>query len=89
MLKKGIAIVDDEADLVNLFREALEMNGYNVCTYTDPVMAFNKLQTNLEDYGLIISDFKMPVMNGNILCTKLMDINPKLKVILISAYHDV
>jgi YesN/AraC family two-component response regulator len=32
---------------------------------------------------------KMPVLNGNILCTKLMDINPKLKVILISAYPDV
>ena len=40
-------------------------------------------------YGLVISDFKMPVMNGNILCNKLMDIYPKIKVILISVYQDV
>ena len=89
MLTKTIAIIDDEVDLVNLFKEALEMNGYEVCTYTDSVNAFEKLQTNLEIYGLVISDFKMPLMNGNILCTRLMDINPKLKVILISAYQDV
>jgi FixJ family two-component response regulator len=53
------------------------------------VEAFDKLHTNVKDYALVIPDFKMPVMNGNILCTKLMDINPKLKVILMSAYPDV
>ena len=31
----------------------------------------------------------MPRMNGNELCTKLMNINSQLKVILMSAYHDV
>jgi YesN/AraC family two-component response regulator len=31
----------------------------------------------------------MPIMNGNELCSKLMDINPNLKVILISAYQDI
>lgn len=89
MQTKSIAIIDDEIDLVNLFREALERNGFKVCTFTDPNEALNRLQTNLEDYALVISDFKMPTMNGNILCGKLMNINPKLKFILISAYQDV
>jgi DNA-binding NtrC family response regulator len=89
MQTKSIAIIDDEIDLVNLFREALEIDGFKVCTFTDPNEALKRLQTNLEDYALVISDFKMPVMNGNILCNKLIDINPKLKVILISAYQDV
>ena len=31
----------------------------------------------------------MPVMDGNELCTKLIHINPNLKVILMSAYSDV
>jgi FixJ family two-component response regulator len=31
----------------------------------------------------------MPAMNGNDLCTKLMRLNPELKIILMSAYEDV
>jgi DNA-binding NtrC family response regulator len=46
MLTKSIAIIDDEVDLVNLFREALEMDGLQVCVFTDPIEAFNQLQIN-------------------------------------------
>ena len=38
---KTIAIIDDEVDLVNLFQEALENNGFKVCAFTDPIQAFN------------------------------------------------
>ena len=88
-MSKAIAIIDDEIDLITLFREALEMNGFQVNTFTDPFEAYNKLQRSLEEYSLVISDFRMPRMNGNELCTKLMSINSQLKVILMSAYHDV
>ena len=37
MLTKAIAIVDDEADLVNLFSEALQLDGFKVCGFTDPL----------------------------------------------------
>jgi DNA-binding NtrC family response regulator len=84
---KAIAIIDDEVDLVNLFQEALENNGFKVCVFTDPIQAFNHIQKNPNDYGLILSDYRMPVMNGNELCTKLMRINSGFKVILMSAYE--
>jgi two-component system phosphoglycerate transport system response regulator PgtA len=89
MLTKAIAIIDDELDLVNLYKEALEMNGYKVCTFTDPTDALDKLQNQLGNYALVISDYSMPAMNGNDLCTKLMNLNPKLKIIIISAFQDV
>ena len=44
MLTKAIAIIDDELDLVNLYKEALEMNGYKVCIFTDPTDALDKLK---------------------------------------------
>ena len=89
MLAKSIAIIDDEADLVYLFKEVLEINGFKVSYFTDPIEALNKLQQNLQDYMLIISDYKMPSMNGNELCTKLLSLNPELKIILISAYDNI
>ena len=35
---------------------------------------------------MILSDFCMPNLNGHELCTKLRQLNPKLEVILMSAY---
>jgi DNA-binding NtrC family response regulator len=44
MSAKAIAIVDDEVDLVNLFAEALKMDGFKVCKFTDSTEAFNHIQ---------------------------------------------
>ena len=86
---KAIAIIDDEVDLVNLFQEALENNGFKVCTFIDPIQAFNTLEKKIQEYGLILSDFRMPNLNGYELCTKLRQLNPKLEVILMSAYDSL
>jgi DNA-binding NtrC family response regulator len=83
---KTIAIIDDEVDLVNLFQEALENNGFKVCAFTDPIQAFNTLEKKIQEYGLILSDFRMPNLNGYELCTKLVLLNPELELILMSAY---
>ena len=86
---KTIAIIDDEADLVDLFQEILESDGFKVCAFTDPIQAYNYIQKYPNDYDLILSDYRMPVMNGNELCTKLMRINSEFKVILMSAYENI
>ena len=88
MLAK-IALIDDDHDIINLFSEILELHGYTVSTFTDPVDALTNLQGNIEDYDVIISDFKMPCLSGNSLCQKLLTINPDLKVIIILVYADI
>ncbi len=87
MAPKAIAIIDDEADLVDLFQEALEKNGFKVFTFTDSIQAFKTLEKNIQEYRLILSDYRMPKLNGHDLCTKLKQLNPELKVILMSAYE--
>ena len=86
---KTIAIIDDEADLVNLFREILENSGFKVCAFSDSIQALNTLEKKIQEYGLILSDYRMPMLNGHELCTKLKRLNPELKVILMSAYDTV
>ena len=83
---KTIAIIDDEVDVINLFQEALEKNGFKVCAFTDSIQAFNTLEKKIQEYGLILSDFRMPNLNGYELCTKLILLNHQLEVILMSAY---
>jgi len=84
-----IALVDDDKDIVNLFAEILDQNGYTVSTFTDPLDAFTNLQADIQDYDLIISDYKMPCLSGNALCHKLVSVNPELKVIIMSAYTNI
>jgi DNA-binding NtrC family response regulator len=89
MASKAIAIIDEEVDLVNLFQEALENKGFKVCAFTDPIQAFNTLEKKIQEYGLILSDFRMPNLNGYELCNKLTQLNPELEVILMSAYETI
>jgi DNA-binding NtrC family response regulator len=88
MVTKAIAIVEDEKDLLCLFKEALELNGFRVCGFTSSVEALSHLTKNIGDYDLIISDYRMSDINGNELCTKLLTFNSSLNIILMSAFHD-
>jgi DNA-binding NtrC family response regulator len=88
-LSGSIVIVDDEQDLVNLFREALEMQGYKVCSFTNPILAYSVIKQNPSKYSLLIADYKMPGMDGLSLVSKILELNNKINVILISAYDDI
>ena len=86
MVTKAIALIDDEVDLVNLFQEILESDGYKVRAFIDPIQALSTLEKKIQEYGLILSDYRMPKLNGYQLCNKLRQLNPDLEVILMSAY---
>ena len=87
MFKKSIAIIDDDPDLLNIFSEALQMSGYHdVSSFTDPLLAYEHIQENPNKYSLLIIDDKMPNISGLFMGTKLLEINPKLNVIILSDY---
>ena len=86
-----VSVVDDEADLAYLFRDALgTIEGVDVFAFTDPVLAFEHFQINYRNYRCVITDFRMPSMNGVELLDKVKEINPDVKRILVSAFdmHD-
>ena len=88
MFTKSIAIIDDDPDLLNLFSEALQMSGYNVSSFSDPSLAYQHIKANSTEYSLLIINDKMPKINALLLSTKLLEINPKLNVILLSNFKD-
>jgi DNA-binding NtrC family response regulator len=86
--KYSIIIVDDDPDLVELFKEILEKNGYKVYGFTHPIIALEYIQNNPTNCNLVISEYIMPQLNGYELGKKIREINTNIKVILISAYDD-
>jgi DNA-binding NtrC family response regulator len=82
MITKSIAIIDDDPELLNIFSEALKISGYDVSSFTDPLLAYEHIKENSDKYSLLIIDDKMPNVNGLFMGTKLLEINPKLNVII-------
>ena len=80
---KNILIVDDDEDLIDLFKTFLEYDGYKVNAFTDPIDALYSFRKNTYDLGLL--DLKMPRMNGIILSQKLKNIDPTLLFRFITA----
>jgi CheY-like chemotaxis protein len=70
--------------LVDRFQEILESDGYKVCAFIDPIQAFSTLEKKIQEYGLILSDYRMPNLNGHELCSRLRQLNPDLEVINVS-----
>ena len=84
-----VSVVDDDISTTIFFHEALRQNivGISVFSFTDPVKAFEHFTENKENYALVISDLKMPGLNGLELLKKVKTSNPKVRTILMSAYN--
>jgi DNA-binding NtrC family response regulator len=84
---KLVAIVDDEDDIVQLFRDALgSINDITVFTFTDPLMALEHFKINKENYVLVLSDLRMPGLTGTELIKELKRTNQFVRTILMTAF---
>jgi two-component system sensor histidine kinase EvgS len=80
---KKIMIVDDDYDIANLFKDFLELNGYKVESYTNPIDALKNFRK--QSYNLIILDLKMPKMDGITLYQKIKEIDEQVIICLTTA----
>jgi len=83
-----ILVIDDEVDMLMLLRMIIEDNtDYEVETTNNPSEGLKKVAER--DYGLVITDLKMPGMDGIELFDELKEIKPGIPVIIITAYGSV
>jgi len=83
-----VCIVDDDPDIILLFRDALKsISGIAIFTFTDPILALEHFQVNEYAYVLVISDFKMPGLNGIEFIKKIKEYNRFVRTILMTAFQ--
>ncbi|GAB3226518.1 adenylate/guanylate cyclase domain-containing protein [Hymenobacter seoulensis] len=91
-MKIKILVVDDEADLELLikqkFRRKIREGNYEFAFAHNGQEALDCLAQR-PDFDIVLSDIKMPVMDGLTLLTKLQELNPVLKTVIVSAYADM
>ena len=83
-----VCIVDDDMDITILFHDALKaIAGITLFTFTDPILALEHIQINEYAYVLVISDFRMPGLNGIDFLKKIKSLNPFVRTILMTAFE--
>jgi DNA-binding NtrC family response regulator len=82
-MKAHILVIDDDAVACEFLQEALSLEGYEVKSYTS---AREALKQDLSRYDLLMSDIRMPEMDGLQLLEQVHKKWPNLPVILMTSY---
>jgi len=86
-MKTKILIVDDEIDALELMQELFESKGYVPITATNGLEALNLIRNQEPD--LVLTDIRMPEMNGMQLLEVLNKEYPNIPVIMVTAHGTI
>ena len=86
-MEERILIVDDEEMICNIMSRRLTREGYLCVTAQNGKEALRHFYK--DSFSLIISDIKMPEMDGIELLKKVKAVDPNVMVIMITAYPDI
>ena len=62
-------------------------NGFSVDAFTNPQEALQSFKSDAESYCLVLSDVRMPSLSGIQLAKKVKEVNPNVKVVLMTAFE--
>lgn len=89
-----ILLVDDESNILNALRRCLasidvaQLDGeaLKVETFSSPEAALEHCEET--EFDLVLTDYRMPSMDGVTFLTRLMDVQPSVPRVIISGYAD-
>ncbi len=82
-----ILVVDDEPKLCHLIEELLKLEGYRVDISISNMEALQMIKEN--KYQMLITDLKMPGIDGLELIQKARELNPEIRTIMITGNETV
>lgn len=82
-----ILIIDDDRDMCLLLKRFLTRHGYEVAEAYNGKKALEYLESN--EPALVMCDFRLEDMEGNVLLGKIKERYPHLPVIIITGYSDI
>lgn len=87
MSEVKILVIDDDPFIRDLLAKVLINEGYKVDTAEDGVKATEKISS--EFYDVLITDLRMPEMDGMQLMYKALELQPDIDIIIITAYASI
>lgn len=85
--KAKVLVVDDDDDLRHALIQSLQLAGYDASSYSHGQAVLSHINRDL--YGVLITDIRMPNIDGMQLLSKVLEIDPALPTILITGHGDI
>lgn len=82
-----LLLVDDDRELLKVYKQIFEINGFNIEAVADPTEALKIV--NNSKVAVVISDIIMPKMDGMLLLEKIKEASPVTEVIMLTAEGSV
>jgi DNA-binding NtrC family response regulator len=83
----NVFLVDDESDTLGILKKLLDSAGYSTYGFVNPVAALEHFKLNPRGYQVVLTDVRMPEMNGFQLSRQIKSINPDVKIILMTGFE--
>ena len=86
--KNSVMIVNDNTDLIELFKTALDHQGIETYTFTDPTLAIKKIKADPDQFSLVIINYasQLKRYRGKF-AKEAKAVNKDIKVVLTSGYN--
>jgi two-component system response regulator HydG len=87
-----ILLLEDDLDLRELLEEYYTPRGYSIVSHGDPMIPLRELESGanaLSKYDLVLTDLKMPNLNGIEFIGRMKKLAPKIPIILMTAHSSV
>lgn len=81
---KGVLIVDDDDDILYIFKRFFDFQGYEAKTANNPESAIEIQTEQVFDYAIL--DYMLPKMTGEKLAEILLEKNPQVNIIFVTGY---
>ena len=86
--KPAVLAIDDEPDLLDIVKTTLEGEGFRVFAFPDALAGLKFYEQNWRDIAVVLLDYLMPNMTGDLVFECLQRQNPEVKVLLLTACDD-
>ena len=79
-------MVEDEKDILKMVQHQLGKSGFTIAAFQDPVKALESFKEDPSAFSLILSDVRMPVLDGIHLAKQILEIKGDAKIIMMTAF---
>lgn len=83
----SVLLIDDDRDILTVLKRSLDTKGVNAYGFTNPVLAVEHFRNNAANYDIVITDIRMPQMNGFEVARAVKEIRPDIKLAFITAFE--
>ena len=82
-----IMVVEDEKDLLTIVYRYLVKWGFGAEPFDDPVKALQRFKENPSAFSLVLSDIRMPGMDGIHFAKEVLKTRPDAKIVMMTAFE--